>query len=56
VLAAKGLAGQNGLRLSCQIAYDGDMTVKATSRLAGSGRKDCGHRPADAIEPPAEWV
>jgi ferredoxin len=56
VLAAKGLAGQNGLRLSCQIACDGDMTMKATSRLAGSGRKDCGHRPAEAIEPPAEWV
>jgi Na+-transporting NADH:ubiquinone oxidoreductase subunit NqrF len=56
VLAAKGLAGQKGLRLSCQIACDGDMTVRATSRLAGSGRKDCGHRPGDAIEPPPEWA
>ena len=56
VLAAKGLTGQNGLRLSCQIACDGDMTVKATSRLAGSGRVDAGRRPADTIEPPAEWV
>ena len=51
VLAAKGLAGTPGLRLSCQIACDGDMTVKATSRLAGSGRKDCGSRPADAMQP-----
>ena len=56
VLAAKGLAGTPGLRLSCQIACDADMTVRATSRLAGSGRKDCGHRPADAIEPPPEWA
>ena len=56
VLAAKGLAGQKGLRLSCQVNCDGDMTVRATSRLAGSGRKDCGHRPADAIEPPPEWA
>jgi hypothetical protein len=32
------------------------MTVKATSRLAGSGRADAGRRPADAIEPPPEWA
>jgi len=56
VLAAKGLSGQKGLRLSCQITCDGDMTVRAASRLAGSGRKDCGHRPGDAIEPPPDWV
>jgi ferredoxin len=56
VLAAKGLTGHKGLRLSCQVACDGDMTVKASSRLAGSGRIDAGRRPADAIEPPAEWV
>ena len=56
VLAAKGLADTPGLRLSCQIACDGDMTVKATSRLAGSGRADAGKRPADAIEPPPEWA
>ncbi|MFM9194574.1 MAG: 2Fe-2S iron-sulfur cluster-binding protein [Planctomycetia bacterium] len=56
VLAAKGLAGQKGLRLSCQIACDGDMAVKATSRLAGSGRVDAGKRPADSIEPAAEWA
>jgi ferredoxin len=56
VLAAKGLAGDARLRLSCQIACDADMTVKAESRLAGSGRADAGRRPADGIEPPPEWT
>ena len=56
VLTAKGLAGTPGLRLSCQIACDGDMTVRATSRLAGTGRADAGKRPADAIEPTPVWV
>lgn len=56
VLAAKGIAGTPGLRLSCQITCDGDMTLKAISRFAGSGRKDSGKRPADAIEPPPEWA
>lgn len=51
VLTAKGLAGTPGLRLSCQITCDADMTVRATSRFAGSGRKDCGPRPADAMQP-----
>jgi ferredoxin len=51
VLTAKGLAGTPGLRLSCQITCDADMTVRATSRFAGSGRKDCGSRPADAMQP-----
>src|SRR5205809_1701446 len=48
VLAARGLAG---VRLSCQIVCDHDMSVRAISRLAGSGRKDAGGRPADQIEP-----
>ena len=48
VLAARGLTG---VRLSCQILCDHDMTVKAISRLAGSGRKDAGPRPADDIHP-----
>src|SRR5688500_5215885 len=47
VLAVRGLANQPGLRLSCQITCDHDMTVRAISRLAGSGRKDAGGRPAD---------
>jgi ferredoxin len=56
VLAAKGLDGQAGLRLSCQIACTHDMTVRVISRFEGSGRKDSGKRPADAIEPPPVWV
>ena len=46
VLAARGLTG---VRLSCQIPCDHDMTVRAISRFAGSGRKDAGSRPADRI-------
>ena len=48
VLAARGLSG---VRLSCQILCDHDMTVRIISRLAGSGRKDAGGRPADDIQP-----
>ena len=44
------------MRLSCQIACDHDMTVRAISRLAGSGRPDAGKRPADEITPPPVWV
>src|SRR5207237_8910308 len=53
VLAARGLSG---VRLSCQIPCDRDMTVRAISRLAGSGRPDAGNRPADEITPPPQWV
>jgi ferredoxin len=56
VLAAKGLASQPGLRLSCQIPCDHDMELKAISRLAGSGRADAGKRPANEITPPAVWT
>jgi len=53
VLAARGLSG---IRLSCQIPCDQDMNVRAISRLAGSGRKDVGPRPADDIQPqPVVW-
>ena len=38
-LAQKGLTD---VRLSCQIACDHDMIVRATSRLQGSGRTDPG--------------
>ena len=48
VLAARGLSG---VRLSCQILCDHDMSVRIISRLAGSGRKDVGSRPADDIQP-----
>ena len=53
VLKARGLTG---VRLGCQILCDHDMSVRAISRLAGSGRKDAGHEPAAEIEPPPEWV
>ena len=53
VLSARGLTG---IRLSCQIPCDHDMTVRAISRLAGSGRKDAGHEPAANIEPPPVWI
>ena len=40
--------GLSGVRLSCQITCDADMTVRAISRLAGSGRPDPGtHAGAD---------
>src|SRR5271167_4193288 len=54
VLAARGLTG---VRLSCQILCDHDMTVRAISRLAGSGRKDVGGPPTADIQPqPVVWV
>lgn len=49
----KGLAG---VRLSCQITCDADMTVRANSRLAGSGRPDAGRRPEADIQPPPDWI
>jgi ferredoxin len=52
LLKARGLSG---IRLSCQIVCEGDMTVRAISRLEGSGRADCGNRPADEIQPPPVW-
>ena len=55
VLTARGLLGQPGLRLSCQIRCDHDMTVRAISRLAGSGRKDAGGQPKPEIEPQPVW-
>lgn len=53
LLAARGLSG---IRLSCQILCDHDMTVRVISRLEGSGRKDAGHIPAEEIQPPPEWT
>src|SRR5262245_35175011 len=52
-LAARGLSG---VRLSCQILCDHDMTVRAISRLEGSGRPDPGPTPQTFITPPPEWV
>ncbi len=52
-LAERGLTG---VRLSCQIACDHDMTVRAISRLEGSGRPDPGRTPLPDIQPPPEWT
>ena len=48
--------GLSGIRLSCQIVCDHDMTVRAISRLAGSGRPDPGRTPEPTIQPPPQWV
>jgi ferredoxin len=48
--------GLNGVRLSCQIVCDHEMTVRAISRLAGSGRPDPGKTPEPTIQPPPEWT
>jgi ferredoxin len=53
VLAAKGASG---VRLSCQIVCDHDMTVRAISRLTGSGRPDPGPTPQPTVQPPPEWI
>jgi len=53
VLAARGVTG---VRLSCQIVCDHDMTVRAISRLEGSGRPDPGRTPESTITPPPVWV
>ena len=53
VLAARGVTG---VRLSCQSVCDHDMTVRAISRLEGSGRADPGGTPAETITPPAVWT
>lgn len=45
-----------GVRLSCQILCDHDMTIRAISRLEGSGRPDPGRTPEPVITPPAEWL
>ncbi len=51
-LEAKGL---EGVRLSCQILCETDMSVRAVIRLEGSGRPDPGPPPAETITPEPEW-
>jgi|GEM_PF-114890 len=53
VLAAKGVTG---VRLSCQIQCQADMTVRCISRLEGTGRPNAGQTPTAEIAPPAEWT
>lgn len=54
-VAALAARNATGVRLSCQILCDRDMTVRAISRLAGSGRADAGPLPQPTIEPPPEY-
>ena len=56
LLVAGGLAGEKGLRLSCQVSMEHDMEVRVISRFAGSGKKDPGKRCADDIVPPPAWI
>ena len=54
ILEARGLSG---VRLSCQILCDQDMSVRLISRFEGSGRKDSGSPVAEQIEPsPPQWI
>ena len=52
VLTSRGVTNA---RLSCQIVCDHDMTVRAISRLTGSGRADAGPPPNTGITPPPVW-
>ncbi len=52
-LADKGLTG---VRLSCQLVCDQEMTVRAISRVEGSGRVDAGSRPEPEIHPEPVWT
>jgi ferredoxin len=53
VLATRGL---QGVRLSCQILCDHDMSVRPVMRVSTSGRSEPGPTPEEAITPTAEWV
>jgi ferredoxin len=48
--------GLIGVRLSCQIVCDHDMSVRAISRLTGSGRPDPGKTPEPTIQPEPVWI
>ena len=38
-----------GVRLSCQILCEADLSVRAISRLEGSGRADAGTKPSENL-------
>lgn len=54
--AKLGEKGLTGVRLSCQISCDADMSVDVLMRLEGSGRPDPGRTPDAEIQPPPEWT
>ena len=45
-----------GVRLSCQIRCETEMTIELISRLEGSGRADQGSPVAEEIEPEPVWT
>ena len=45
-----------GVRLSCQILCEDDMSIELISRLEGSGRADAGSPVAEEIEPTPVWT
>ena len=56
VLTMRNLINQPGVRLSCQILCDHDMSVRSNSRLSTSGAKDAGKRPEESVTPPPVWT
>lgn len=52
-LQQRGLAG---VRLSCQMLCEGDMSLRLISRLEGSGRADAGSAVAAELTPEPVWV
>ena len=52
-LSARGLSD---IRLSCQVLCQSDMSVRAISRLEGSGRKDAGGPVSPDLTPEPTWL
>lgn len=46
----------SGVRLSCQVLCDQDMTVRVISRFEGSGRKDAGSPVNPDLTPQPVWT
>lgn len=52
-LSARALSG---VRLSCQMLCESDMSVRVISRFEGSGRKDAGSPVATDLTPDPVWT
>jgi ferredoxin len=46
----------DGVRLSCQILCDHDMTLQVIYRVSNGDAEDAGHRPEVEITPEPQWV